>query len=213
MNKIRYLLSTGPLLAFLCLNSNLYAGSCATVSPNIQLSNNMWAEIKPQKLTQEEVAKLFAFFKGLDGRWKGDGHFTECKTRGKKIYEKLQQQIVNMKIARSSEHRYNITADIYDTGQKKHTNYKFIIYKKDNLINIKGEGDIEFASLSSEGISFRTQTLLNIQRHSGGKSTQTRISQESVRIFELAGGQLHFSIADFHNGAMISYSEWQLAKE
>ena len=31
--------------------------------------------------------------------------------------------------------------------------------------------------------------------------------------FELAGGQLHFSIANFHNGTMIDHSEWRLDRE
>lgn len=213
MNKSRRLFSTSPLWVFLCLISNLYAADCASVSPNMQLSNDMWAQIIPQELTREEIAKLFAFFQGLDGRWKGDGVFTECKTREKTIYGKLQQQIVNMKIVRSAEHSYNITADIYTTGQKKRTSYKFTIYEKGKLINVKGEGDVELASLSSQGVSFRTQSLLNIQRHSGGAAMQTRISQENIRVFESAGGQLHFSIADFHNGAMINHSEWRLEKE
>lgn len=160
-------------------------------------------------------ARVFAYLAGLVGTWEGTGKSTACVVSGDNTTPvKAPEQLrLTVKSGGSADYRFNF--NVFDTKNKVHTTYNFVIKQHDQHLQVEGEGDISISEFYDGEMKFRTQTAMRtgFRRRFGAGTHYSLLSLETVRQLRLLDGKLLFNKAVFHNGTLIAFSDWVLSRD
>lgn len=146
-----------------------YSLECFSQPPSVEEGRNMYAPVKTRKLTEDEEQAVISLFKGLEGKWKGDGYLMTCTGSVDNPDIETEHLSIELKCKVNREGRLLMTGII--ESFQKHTKHQKILrlYLKNNILSTSGfnpESDVEIMTASRNELTYVKKIIrtTNIQK-------------------------------------------------